>query len=169
MRKLTLALLSFIFLALPASAEPVLYLVRHAEKVADGSRDPALTPEGLKRAEWLAGYFEDKDIKTVLSTDYKRTQQTAAPTAAGFGLEVESYDPSDLNELAKQLKGLEGPVLVLGHSNTTPVLAGILLKDPMEELDERVYDHIYVLTPGKGGYSLRVDYSEPRTALPEGE
>ena len=169
MRTFKFALLALMFLTLPVAADPVLYLVRHAEKVADGTSDPALTTEGLARAEWLAGYFEDKEIQAILSTDYKRTQQTAAPTAAGFGLEVESYDPRDLNALAERLKTMQGPVLVAGHSNTTPVLAGILLGDPMEELDERIYDHIYVLTPNGSGYTLRIDYSEPRSLLPEGE
>jgi broad specificity phosphatase PhoE len=54
-----------------------LYLVRHAEKQADGSRDPELTEAGTHRADNLAGWFEDKNISDIWSSDYKRTRDTA--------------------------------------------------------------------------------------------
>ncbi|WP_420430212.1 gamma subclass chorismate mutase AroQ [Kordiimonas sp.] len=149
-----------------AAADNTIYLVRHAEKVLDGTRDPALTTEGEARAHWLATYFKDKGIKTILSTDYARTRDTALPTANDQNVSIALYDPRDLKSFAVDLKALEGTVLVAGHSNTTPVLAGLLVGEDREELDERVYDHIYIVTlADNGSASLTIGYSEPRTVL----
>ena len=57
-----------------------------------------------------------------------------------------------------------------GHSNTTPGLAGMLAEQPMEDLDERVYDHIYKVTVDDAGKAtLNIDFSEPHTPLPESD
>jgi len=48
-----------------------LYLVRHAEKQSDGSRDPTLTEIGKNRSEQLAVWFQDKGITEIWSSDYK--------------------------------------------------------------------------------------------------
>jgi phosphohistidine phosphatase SixA len=147
-------------------ADQTYYLVRHAEKAGGMDRNPPLTEEGAARALWLAAYFSDKSLKAVYSTQYLRTEQTAAPTAEALGLTVQPYDPRDLPGFAETLKSVEGPVLIVGHSNTTPILAGILAHDPQEELDERVYDHIYVVTVDDAGHaSLRIDHSDPRTVI----
>ena len=42
-----------------------LYLVRHAEKQLDGSKDPALTGMGRHRSELLSRWFLDKGIKDI--------------------------------------------------------------------------------------------------------
>ena len=56
-----------------------IYLLRHAEKVQDGSRDPELTEIGRQRSAALADWFIDKDLEVIWSSDYKRTRDTAAP------------------------------------------------------------------------------------------
>ena len=48
-----------------------MYLVRHAEKVADKSRDPILTHEGIERADRLAQIMSKNDIDAIYSTDYQ--------------------------------------------------------------------------------------------------
>ncbi len=147
-------------------ADSKIYLVRHAEKVADGSRDPALTKEGQARANWLATYFKGKSLDTIFSTDYRRTRATAMPTADEHNLSLILYDPRTLEDFAETLKGRKGQTLIVGHSNTTPVLAGLLIGEEFEELDERVYDHIYVVSIADDGTaSLSIEYSEPRTVL----
>ena len=62
-----------------AMAEHTIYLVRHAEKAK--GKDPVLTAQGKQRAENLAQMLQDAGVTRVYSTDYRRTQQTAAPSA----------------------------------------------------------------------------------------
>lgn len=82
--------------ALPPGATDIL-LVRHGESaparpdepapLIDGHSDPALDPVGERQAELLAGRFaDDESIAAIYVTTLRRTQQTAAPTAAKLGL-----------------------------------------------------------------------------------
>jgi phosphohistidine phosphatase SixA len=127
---------------------PRILLVRHGETVEDGSRDPELSGAGRERAERLARLLADAGVTRILSTDYKRTQGTAAPLAHAAGLTVESYGPGDLAGLAERLRGGEGVILVVGHSNTTPQLVGALGGDPHGTITEHEHDRLYVLAPG---------------------
>jgi phosphohistidine phosphatase SixA len=122
--------------------EFTLYLVRHAEKQADGSRDPALTEAGNHRAERLANWLLDKGIMDIWSSDYKRTRDTAEPLLAMIGLELTIYDPGELTLLADKLLDNQVTALVVGHSNTTPELASLLCHCPVAEMDESDYDQL---------------------------
>ena len=62
--------------------EFTLYLVRHAEKQADGSRDPNLTEAGEQRAKFLAAWLKNKQIGDIYSSGYQRTIGTARPTGS---------------------------------------------------------------------------------------
>ena len=88
-----LTALVFACLAGSAQAADVVYLVRHAEKMADGTSDPKLTDEGRARVCNLRGFFAGKGLTHVLSSDYHRTRDTATPLAESLGLIVEEYDP----------------------------------------------------------------------------
>ena len=79
-----------------------IYLVRHAEKQSD-SNDPPLTACGIQRSESLSAFFEAVPLDVVYSTDYKRTQSTAVPTARAQGLSIKSYSTQALEEMAEQL------------------------------------------------------------------
>ncbi len=136
----------------PSEAEPakhlVVFLVRHAEKV-DASRDPELSAVGRERAAALARLLRDTGIERIHSSDFIRTRNTAAPTAAALGLEVELYDPRDLPSLVARLKQAGGRHLVVGHSNTTPPAVELLGGEPGPEIDEsKEYDRLYVVTVG---------------------
>ena len=54
MKRFALILLIPLLLAAAANAAPVIFIVRHAEKATTGGNDPALSPQGKKRAEALA-------------------------------------------------------------------------------------------------------------------
>lgn len=118
MRPLYLALACCI--ALPATANDVpIYVVRHFDTPA-GERDPDLLPQGVARAEALARWFRGKRLCGILVTQYKRTRQTAAPTATGRGIAMRTYDAADLAGVVAQARASACPVLIVGHSNTVP-------------------------------------------------
>ena len=121
-----------------------IYLVRHAEKnTSVDPNDPPLTLCGKERAADLETFLSNKNIKEVYSTDFKRTQSTAAPAAESNSLTVESYDAGDLQSLATKLQSRQQNALVVGHSNTTAVLAGILANKELGAFSENDYDRIY--------------------------
>jgi broad specificity phosphatase PhoE len=137
-----------------SSSSTVIYLVRHAEKEKDGTRDPNLTKAGFERAEKLRKILENTAIDHVFSTDYKRTNLTAKPTAEAFGKTIKSYNPRDLVGFAQEIKAkYSGKTsLVVGHSNTTPhlvnALAGI---KQFTDIDESDYGHFFVVSINEKG------------------
>lgn len=124
----------------------VVFLVRHAEKM-DQSRDPDLSPQGLQRSKLLAQMLSDSGIEHIHSSDYKRTRNTAQPLADQLGLDVQIYDPRELETLASQLKKMGGTHLVVGHSNTTPTMVSLLGGEPGSAIDDTSeYDRLYIVT-----------------------
>ncbi|WP_417656568.1 phosphoglycerate mutase family protein [Pseudidiomarina aestuarii] len=136
---------------LTADESPLtVFLVRHSEKEA--GKDPALTPEGLVRAQSLARLLGSVQLDAVYSTDYRRTLATAKPTASIQDLSVSLYSPRELNGFAEQLKQRGGQVLVVGHSNTTPQLVSVLGGDAGQPIDEkREFDRLYLLQTDSAG------------------
>ena len=133
-----------------------LYLVRHAEKQSDGTRDPALTEAGVQRATQLAAWLTDKDIADILSSDYQRTRGTAEPLATALGIELTIYDPGDLPALATQLTSTQNNAYVVGHSNTTPELARLLCDCEIADMDESEYDRLIEITIDSDGANARI-------------
>lgn len=123
-----------------------LYLVRHAEKLADGSRDPELTQAGKLRSEKLAGWLHDKNITDVWSSDYTRTRGTAEPFASEHDIDLTIYNPRDLAALAGQLRSKRHNAYVVGHSNTTPELARLLCQCTIAGMEESEYDRLIVIS-----------------------
>ncbi len=126
------------------------FLVRHAEKTTE-EQDPGLTEAGLARAFELATMLRDAGIEHILSSDYRRTRDTAIPLAEALGLSIEIYDPRDLPALVARLAELGGRVLVVGHSNTTPTVVELLGGDPGPPIDEAEHDRLYVVSTGIDG------------------
>ncbi len=133
--------------ALAADAS-IIYLTRHAEKQT-GS-DPALTAEGQLRAQNIADLLKRADISSIYSTDYNRTQQTATPLSTAISVPITSYDPNQLASFANQLNNLSGNTLVVGHSNTTPELVG-LLGGQATAIPESEFDRLYQVIIGDNG------------------
>ncbi len=122
-----------------------IYLVRHAEKElsAENPKDPPLTQCGEQRAESLAIFLKEVNLDVIYSTAYIRTKNTAQPAAKEKGKNVKYYDPKQLEDFAKVLIQNKQDALVVGHSNTTPVLAGLLLGEDLKPFDEHIYNRIY--------------------------
>jgi phosphohistidine phosphatase SixA len=133
-----------------AGAGPIVLLVRHAETAPDGTPDPPLSARGRARAEALAEHLAAAGIERILASHLRRTHETAAPLAARLGLEVEIYDPHDLSAAAAMVTGSEVTTLVVGHSNTTPELAGLLGGEPGSPIAEDEHDRLYRLDLAAG-------------------
>ncbi len=118
------------------------YLVRHAEKVLE-QKNPPLTSCGIKRAEQLSLMLEQADIKTIYSTEFTRTKQTAAPLARKLKKTVQPYSPRDLKTFAAQIKQEQRNVLIVGHSNTTPQLTALIANTSVEDITEKEYQMLY--------------------------
>ena len=130
------------------------YLVRHAEKLSD-DKDPHLSEAGINRAKELGRTLSDVDLQAVYSTNYFRTKETVKDIASSSALLVEEYNPRDLAGFVANLKSkyTNGEhVLIVGHSNSTPMLANELLNnEEYQKFDEKHYDNlILVVVPNKG-------------------
>jgi probable phosphoglycerate mutase len=153
-RSLPLFLLPFLSACQPRmdQEETLVFLVRHAERADDGGmvseEDPHLSSEGRGRAEALARMLKDVGLTHIHSTDYLRTRETAAPLAAATGLPVSIYDPRDLDAFAAALRATPGRHLVVGHSNSSPMLVAALGGDPYGAIEEMEYDRLYLLSIG---------------------
>ncbi len=123
-----------------------LILVRHAEKVKDGSDNPMLTPEGEARANELMYILKHVELDAIYSTPYKRTQQTVLPTAEDKNLKIQNYKPDEKGFLEKVLNSHSGGVvLIVGHSNTIPALANELAgREDYDDLNDATYDNLFI-------------------------
>jgi len=118
------------------------YLVRHAEKQKE-IKNPSLTQCGILRAKQLATMLSQAKIKSIYSTNYRRTVETATPLSKNTQLLIKHYDPRNLNQIAQQLRDRQENAFVVGHSNTTPQLAALLSDQEVEPLTERDYQQLY--------------------------
>ena len=139
-------LLALILFALNTNAfaapNYTIYLVRHAEK-QQGSDNPHLTQCGKFRAMQLSQMLKNVELKKIYSTSYFRTLETATPTAELMGLGIKQYAPNGLLQLARQVKQDKENVLIVGHSNTTPELASVLLNHDVQKMTEVEYQHLF--------------------------
>lgn len=128
-----------------------IYLVRHAEKITSDPKDnnPSLTDNGNKRAIALAEKLKQKPFNTIYSTNYKRTQSTAIPTAENQKKEINLYDAKNLKLAAATiLKENKGKyALVVGHSNTVlETIEALGGQRPIPTIEDQEYDYLFLVT-----------------------
>lgn len=134
-----------------ALADPaIIYLVRHGEKEAV-EKDPALTAQGLARAQNIATILQKAGIRNIFSSPYARTRQTALALAQRSGLPVQEYDAKAPAVLVEKVKSLGGAVLVVGHSNTLSELVQLFGGAPGADIADNEYDRLYQLIVGADG------------------
>ena len=126
----------------------IYYLIRHAEKDrSTKDKDPELTEIGLKRAENWAKVFKNIPFDKVYSTDYRRTQQTAFPTATSNGLEVLSYDAENLFNKEFKAKTEKQTVLIVGHSNTNQAFVNAIIeKKEHSQINDSDNGKLFIVT-----------------------
>jgi broad specificity phosphatase PhoE len=134
-----------------AVAQQAVIAVRHAER-ADQSRDPPLGSEGRARAGALAALLKRSGITHIVTSEFLRTRETAAPLAAALGLTPEQVPARDLPALVARLRALDPAsiVLVVGHSNTIPPLVGALGGPTLPDLPDGDHHDVFVLVPRQG-------------------
>ena len=145
-------------MATAADAVPVIVVVRHAEKASSGGNDPELSVAGQKRAEALARILEDSQITAVFVTEFKRTQQTAAPTARAAHLSPTVLSAGDIPGLVAKLRALSGNALVVGHGNTIPDLMKALGITAPVTIPEDDYTEILLVSLSDPPRLLRLHY-----------
>jgi 2,3-bisphosphoglycerate-dependent phosphoglycerate mutase len=158
MRYLALILSIPLLLAPAADATPFIFVVRHAEKAATGGNDPDLSVAGQKRAEALAHILKDSQITAVFVTEFKRTQETAAPTAKEAHVSPTVLPANDVSGLVSKLRAVNGNALVVGHGNTIPDLVKALGIAKTISIPEDDYTEILVVSVGDVPQLLRLHY-----------
>ncbi len=135
----------------PASAQDVIFVVRHAEKEVSPPTDPPLSTEGKRRAEALRDTLKGAGVKAIITSPFSRTKETGKPLATALGI-APLIDPmDDAKALIDKIRGLPGGgnVLVVGHSHTIPQLLKALGHSPPVTISETEFDNLFVVTPGE--------------------
>jgi broad specificity phosphatase PhoE len=158
MKRLALILSVCLLLAAGADAAPVIFIVRHAEKATAGADDPDLSVAGQKRADALARILKDSQITAVFVTEFKRTRETAAPTAKAAHVVPTAVSANDTAALLGKLRALNGNALVVGHGNTIPNLMKALGMEMPITIPDDDYTEIFVVSLDDPSQMLRLHY-----------
>jgi len=151
-----MALVIIGFLSLSSCAEKsddttltTLYFIRHAEKDRSNpnNKDPHLTATGNQRAIYWSEVLKNVKFEAIYSTDYKRTVETASPTAKNNNLKIQIYNANilDTDKLLSENRG--NNVLIVGHSDTTPKFVNKFLgTESYQDIDDSNNGNLYILT-----------------------
>ena len=156
-----LALLCASSLVQAPAAGPLVVLVRHAEKSAEPAEDPSLTSAGVARANALVDALRDAGVTAIVTTQFRRTRETAEPLAKALGLtpEVLPAGPGGIDEHVKAVaaavrRHADGVVLVVGHGNTIPAILAELGGPRLPDLRESAHSDLFLLDLREAGPKL---------------
>ena len=176
MRRLSVLLLTVLVSVAPAGAADhpqIVVLVRHAERADAPPGDVALSDTGRVRAEELAIALAEVRLDTIITTQFRRTRDTAAPLTRELKLTpviVQAGDdpPSHARAVAAAVRAGGQSVLVVGHSNTVPAIIAALGGPAMEELCDSEYSSLFtlVLVPGQPARLVQSHYGAPDPLSP---
>jgi 2,3-bisphosphoglycerate-dependent phosphoglycerate mutase len=169
-KNLQIIFLSFFFILMSSivySKNITIILLRHAEKDTSATankKNPDLSDAGSKRARLLVETIGKYEPKEIFSTIFNRTRMTVTPLAVdlydAYRLQIQIYDSSEQDTFAKKLLDSTSKCLVVvGHSNTIPALANILIREQKyKDLADSEYNKIWIVkikTRGKKPYKIR--------------
>ena len=156
-----LALFILLFVSVPiVSAQPVVVIVRHAEKAANGGNDPDLSSAGRARADALARILKDSSITAIFTSEFKRTQETAAPTATSIHVTPTVVATKDTAALVARLHQLNGNGLVVGHDDTIPNIVKALGINSSINIPGTDYSELFIVILGDKPQLLRLHYPD---------
>src|SRR6266540_6027428 len=159
MKALVLFLSIFIAVTI-ASAQPVVVIVRHAEKAASGGKDPDLSSAGRARAEALARILKDSGITAIFTSEFKRTQETAAPTATATHVTPTVVAAKDTAALVARLHQLNDNALVVGHGDTIPNILKALGINSSINIPDADYSELLIVTLSDKPQLFRLHYPD---------
>jgi broad specificity phosphatase PhoE len=141
----------------PQPASTIVLIVRHAEKASDAEDSP-LTEAGSQRSQTLVRVAEGAGVSAIYSTQFKRNRDTVQPTSERLGVAVTEMpvnlqSPGDYGKtLAREImeKHSGRTVLVVGHSNTIPLILEGLTKRP-PTIDGAEYGDLFIVTVPPSG------------------
>jgi broad specificity phosphatase PhoE len=158
MKALALFLSLFVSVSI-ASAQPVVVIVRHAEKATNGGNDPELSSAGRARADALVRILKDSGITAIFTSEFKRTQETAAPIATSIGITATVVPAKDTTALVAKLRQLNGNALVVGHGDTIPNIVKALGINSLINISDEDYSELLIVTLGDKPHLFRLHYS----------
>lgn len=146
--------------AQPQDPITTVFLVRHAEKAESPADNPPLNETGLWRAQVLAHTLGKAGITAIYTSQFLRTQQTAAPLAAQLGIKPTvmtlTASPTNPREISSQsilaivqdiYRHHAGEtILVVGHTNSVPPVIRMLRAAPVPVIDEQTFDNLFIVT-----------------------
>ena len=148
--KRQIALVLF-FVAVSARSQTTIILVRHAERASQEA--DSLSDAGFARARELARVLASANVGAIYATQFRRTQQTAAPLAHEYRLTpivIKTGDTYAHEVVADVLAHHAGQiVVVVSHSDRIPSLLQELgiAKPPAIPMTE--YDDLFICTSPK--------------------
>src|SRR6266478_4620644 len=156
-----LALFSLLFVSVSiASAQPVVVIVRHAEKATNGGSDPDLSSAGRARADALARILKDSGITAIFTSEFKRTQETAAPTATSAQVTPTVVAAKDTAALVTKLHQLNGNALVVGHGDTIPNIVKALGINSPINIPDADYSELFIVILDHKPQLFRLHYPD---------
>ncbi len=127
-------------------------VTRHAEKAADGSADPPLSPAGVERAGRLVAMFggapKGLAVDAIFVTQWQRTGATAQPLATRLGVPVITLQDDDISGLRDRIldhyRGRR--VLVIAHSDSVgPIVRELARGAELPAIGEVEYGAAYAI------------------------
>jgi broad specificity phosphatase PhoE len=134
-------------LAAGATAQEVVFLIRHAEKAA--GEDPSLTEAGRARASRLAHALADAELDAVITSTASRTMETGTIISSALDLPIDSLPPKDIAGLIDLITFdyEDGRVLVVAHRETIPGILAALGHVGSVTIDENEFDRVFIVVP----------------------
>ena len=145
-----LIILTILFLSCNQTVDDCVevYLIRHAEKDRSDplNKNPHLNKRGIERSLLWNGYFENKEVNSIYSTNYNRTIETVLPVSLAKGIKPIIYSASNINYESFLKKEKGNTVIVVGHSNTIPGFVNKLIEDDYyKQINDTVNSNLYIV------------------------
>ena len=135
------------------------FLVRHAEREWEGE-DPPLVAAGEARAQALAETLRDAGITRIVTTQWRRTRDTAQPLAKVLRITpqvipvLEGKARENVAEVAAAVRRYKDEtVLVVGHITVTGVIAA-LGGPSLPTICDNVFSDLFLFRPAAGEAGL---------------
>lgn len=135
----------------PQPGSTTVYLVRHAEKDMSDPKDidPSISAAGITRAQALVSRLDTSGVNAIVTTQFKRTIETAEPLAAKLGVTPEIVIAGRTGDtdsaVAAVYRHLGKKVLVVGHSKSIPPIIEALGGPKLANICESQYSNFFIM------------------------